>query len=46
MLEVKGFQAVVVYSATHGVPRRAMAFSCVTSFRITATRATFFALPR
>ena len=42
----KDFQAPGAYSPTQGAPRRAMAFSCSSSFRITATSATFFALPR
>lgn len=39
-------QAARAYSAIQGVPRRATAFSCSSSFRITATRAPFLALPR
>ena len=46
MLDVKGFQMAGAYWAIQGVPRRDTAFSCSSSFRITATSAAFLALPR
>ena len=48
--ESSGFQAaggrIWAGGGAQGVPRRAMAFSCITSFRITAVRATLLGLPR
>ena len=46
MLDVKDFQGLGVYSGTQGWPRRATAFSCCNSWRITTTSAIFLALPR
>ena len=40
------FQGAVALEGCQGVPRRATAWSCSSSLRITATRATFPALPR
>ena len=50
-LDVKpsgGLPVISVYQVegTHGVPRRARAFSCNSSLRITATRATLPGFPR
>ena len=46
--ESSGFQAdrARIWAGAQGVTRRAMAFSCVTSFRITAVSATLPGLPR
>ena len=44
--EVKGFRVVGVDSGVPGVPRRAMAFSFASSFRITATSAACWACAR
>ena len=46
VLDVKGFQMAGTYWAIQGVSRRATAFTCSSSLRITATSAAFLALPR
>ena len=46
VLKVKGYQVVWAQFSTQGVPRRATACSCSSSFRISATRAALPGLPR
>ncbi len=46
MFQVKLFYDAGTPSSTHGVPRRAIACSCNSSFRITATKATLPGFPR
>ena len=46
VFDCQGFSGGWGESSTHGVPRRAMACNCKSSFRITATNATLPGLPR